>query len=367
MDTLGGTHDQDDDDDCWRFGTHRDERRFDAPSDRIRPMLRQLRSDLLENEWRLGGVRDFLSGNYVRHCAHETFERRQSDPIGISPSLRPMKFCSVNFFAKAVASAALCVAAPSLAQSPQDLGTTTRGRVRDTSSVLETQRLIDRMGLPCRVSDATPRGRDEDGGRHYEVACDDAPGWLLVDRADPIAIDCLALESQNARARSGRGGRLVPTCRLSGNRNSTRHYTIMARQAGMTCRVDSGLSMGRSPEGAPVYEIGCRDDVGAWIERRSDGFVLTDCLQVRALGARCELTTSAEEAGSLANWLSYAQVESCRPTGVRAMGRNRQGVSWYELQCSASEPVVVARDDRGSTLEVISCSDAAVRLEPCEW
>lgn len=275
-----------------------------------------------------------------------------------------MASCTALTFVKAMAVAALCVAPPALAQEPQDLGTSTRGRVRDTSTVLETQRLVERLGLPCHVTEAVPRGRDESGGRHYEVACDDAPGWLVVDSARPIAIDCLALDAQNARARSG-AARFVPTCRLQGNRNPRRHYAAMAREAGLTCRVDGGLSLGRSPTGAPVYEIGCRDGVGAWIERGSTETVVTDCLQVRALGARCELTDTKEEAAALETWLPASLHTPCRPSAARAIGRNAQGISYFEIGCSEGGSMVVARDEFGETLEVITCDEAAVRLEPC--
>jgi hypothetical protein len=261
---------------------------------------------------------------------------------------------------------AVAIAGAAQAQSSVlDRTRTTRGLIGDTSLTMAAQDAAERAGTGCDVRDAVLLDEDRiTSSRHYEVSCRDGGGWIVVSSAaGDVAHDCLLVQA-GAEAESRRGsrsGRPV-ACTLPANIDASRRYAAIAREAGVDCRVDGGTLVGRADGGALVFEIGCRGRAGAWVEQRPQGAVVTDCTEVLALGGRCELTSPEEAAAALSDWLPEA---TCRPVAARAMGRTAAGVGWYQLSCRGSAPVVVGRE-AGRTVEVLSCEDAAVRLEPCE-
>lgn len=237
---------------------------------------------------------------------------------------------------------------------------TTRGRVRDTATLLAAQDAAARAGADCVVISASLRGMDSFGDRQYEAVCREGPGYLIVDGTSPTAHSCLLLASQSDRFQRGEpSSRPAPTCVLRANRNPVRHFASMAAQAGMDCRVDDGRVVGLSPAGDTIYEIGCRRAPGSWIERASGVWVVTDCLDIRSRGDLCRFTTEPEELAGFHPRLAGSAAEACAPTRVREMGRNAAGLTWYELTCAGGAPVVVSMDDGGRVTTVLSCTDAA--------
>lgn len=155
----------------------------------------------------------------------------------------------------------LCIAliagaSPGGAQEVRDLGTTTRGRLgSDATVTAAAQEAIDRAGVSCRVTNGRLRGRDASGTTHYEVACSDGPGFIVVGGPPYEATSCLLLEG--ARRRSG------GTCRLSGNADTRRHYARMAASAGVDCVVDRGRFVGMSPQEGFIFEVSCAGPGGS--------------------------------------------------------------------------------------------------------
>ncbi len=243
------------------------------------------------------------------------------------------------------------------AQQIRDHGSTGRGLISDSSSLLAARDAVARAGLDCDVRSAALRGRSEDGVTQYEVACDNRPGYLI---AGQTAHNCLALAGQNDRVRRGESaGSFVPACRLRANRSPMRHFSRMAAEAGLDCRTDQGVAVGLSPAGGAIYEIGCRGTMGARIEESADGWIVNDCLLVRAQGAVCRFTTEAEERVTFRRWLEGSAAEACAPTQLRAMGRNSAGLDWFEVACARGGPLVVGLNDSRRVANVLSCADAA--------
>lgn len=236
----------------------------------------------------------------------------------------------------------------------------TRGLIGDTATLLAARDAAARAGIDCNVTEAALRGLDNVRNRHYEVSCLDAPGYLIVAGTSVAAYNCLLLASQNERLeRAGSSVRRAPICLLRANRNPTRHLASMAAQAGVDCRVDEGRVIGLTPAGSPIYEIGCRRAVGAWIEQGSSGWIVTDCIEIRSRGDVCQFTTESEELAGFRRWLAGSAAEACAPTGVRDMGRNESGLTYFELTCAGGAPVVVSLDAGREVANVLSCTEAA--------
>lgn len=255
------------------------------------------------------------------------------------------------------------------AASPQqtiERSPTTRGLIRDTSVLLAARDAAVQAGADCDVTGAVLRGRDSFGDRQYEVACREGPGYLIVAGMTNIAHNCLLLASQNERfEREGASTRQAAACRLRANQDPVRHLMSMATRAGLDCRVDEGRVVGLAPAGSPIYEIGCRRAVGAWIEQSSDGWIVTDCLEVRSRGDLCQFTSGPEELTGFRQWLVGSAADACAPTHLRSMGRNTAGFSFYEVACAAGDPIVVSLDSRRRLVDVLSCADAAYIGEGC--
>lgn len=269
------------------------------------------------------------------------------------------------------ASATLLAMWPAPAASAQssilDRTRTTRGFVGDTTLTLAANDAADRAGVFCEVADVALRDEDRiTSSRHYEVSCRDGAGFLIVSTPESDrAYDCLMLaaSAEVIRRRDPTDPRRPVVCTLPANADGLRRYAAMARTGGIACRVDGGALVGRGPSGGLIYEIGCRGEAGAWIETTPDGPVVTGCVDVLALGGRCELTDAEEEAAALSGWVDAS---TCRPLSARSLGRTATGMAWFEVACRDAGPVVVGRDDRGRTVEVLTCDEAAQRLEPCE-
>lgn len=258
---------------------------------------------------------------------------------------------------------ALIVAAPAAAQQLRDQGGRSHGRTGSAMSLLEARDIAVRGGLACDVTAARLLGRDDQGARHYELACREGAGYLVIDADEITAHDCLAMTGMNARIRrDGAAGRIGPECRLPANRNPLDRLTAMATEAGLDCRVDEGAMLGRTPDGRPLYEIGCRDAAGAWLEPAPDGWIVTDCLTVRAHGGRCLFTTRDEELAGVSAWLTDSPARDCAPTAVRAMGTNDQGLIYYEITCGSGqgpgETLVVSLDAERNVTGLLNCDEA---------
>ena len=246
-------------------------------------------------------------------------------------------------------------AQPALERTP-----TTRGLVRDTNVLLAARDAAARAGAACDVTAAVVRAVGHTGDRHYEVTYRDGPGYLIVAGTSNTAYNCLLLASQNERfEREGSSTRQAPICLLRVNRNPARHLASMAARAGMDCRVDEGRVVGLSSDESPIYEIGCRGAVGAWIEQASGGWVVTDCLEIRSRGDVCQFTTGSEELAGFRRWLAGSAAEACTPTHLRGMGRNAAEFTYFEVACAAGDPIVVSLDSDHRVTNVLSCADAA--------
>lgn len=253
---------------------------------------------------------------------------------------------------------------PALAQEVREYGSTSRGRIPDSSTRLIAQDVVRRVGMDCQVVAALALGSDVNGVPQYEVTCEDGPGYILIGSPVDDAINCLALASPT-NSEGPRGAR-SRTCRLPGNRNTIAILARMARQAGMACRVDEGALVGVSSNRVPIYEIGCVRSAGGWIEHTRTGWRVTDCMTIEAQGNSCRFTSPHEQMVVFRDQLPANALSVCNPVRARFMGQGASG-SFYEVDCAGNRNVVIAFDEAGEFQEIIPCVEAGQIGDGCRF
>lgn len=244
----------------------------------------------------------------------------------------------------------LCGASGALAQETWQLGVGSRGRTPEGSARLAAEDIIQSAGVDCAVTAVTVMGRDVHGVTRYEASCRDGPGYLLLGPPENQALNCLALEAQS---------RLRPTttCRRAANRDALPLVSRLARAAGLTCRVDEAAMVGLTPAGFPIYEAGCRNAAGAWLEGGADGWTVTDCLVVVAQGGACRFTSAAEATAGVRDRLGDRLPAGCDLVETRYMGGG-EGELFVEGLCADRSGFVGRFDAAWRVAEIIPCPQA---------
>lgn len=153
--------------------------------------------------------------------------------------------------------------------------------VATQAQIVETaQALATGAGVECRVTEAALLGVNAEEAPVYEAACAEGPGQLIIAATPTQAFNCFEL----AGAPGGQ------QCTLGVNQNSLAVIGGWARDSGVTCRIDQAAAIGRSVEGNLIYEVGCADADGYWLERASDGWRLQSCRVITASGETCRFS-----------------------------------------------------------------------------
>jgi hypothetical protein len=143
-----------------------------------------------------------------------------------------------------------------------------------------TQALATSAGLECQVTEASLLGVDATEAPIYEAACAEGPGQLIIGSTPTQAYSCFELAAVV-------GGQ---QCELPANQNSVAVIGGWARQSGVTCQIDQAAAIGRSTEGNLIYEVGCADADGYWLERAGDGWRLQTCQVIISSGETCRFS-----------------------------------------------------------------------------
>lgn len=162
--------------------------------------------------------------------------------------------------------------------------TPTRSRRGERAATLTAgQAAVRTAALACEVTDAAHPGRAGDADV-YEVACADAPGWLLLVGGTVETFNCLALEKT-----AGPGGDGSTQCDLPANKDAPRAMAGYVRTLGLSCDVAQAEWIGRLPDAADRYELRCRSGDGYWIESDRQGRPLNarTCSEVQTAGGDC--------------------------------------------------------------------------------
>lgn len=162
------------------------------------------------------------------------------------------------------------------------------GRARPAQVQQAARAAVTQAGVQCEVTAASNPGDTPDGAV-YEVACADAPGWLLVGgAASTQAFNCIAL-ADGADEGSAR-------CDLPGNSDTAAAMKGYIRTLGVDCAsVEQAVWVGRVGAEYDRYEVQCADGQGYWLEVDLTGRALrgTTCADVATAGGRCLLDAPA--------------------------------------------------------------------------
>ena len=200
----------------------------------------------------------------------------------------------------------------------------------------DAQAAATAAGLNCQVSDAANPGK-AGADPVYEVACSGYPGWLVIASAQPQAFNCLAIAASVAA-----GGQASSQCALPANQDAAASVRSLASGLGIDCTVDAAAWVGRVPNEADRYEIGCANADGFWIETDLKGKPVRklECLEIVAAGRECKFSTEAERASSFNARLASTPA-ACTVARVRLAG-DTDTSRFYEVACDGGAGMMVS-------------------------
>lgn len=251
---------------------------------------------------------------------------------------------------------AVCALVPSRVVRAQDeYERTYRGRTRDNSALLEAEQALLAAGVQCRVVRARLVGRDAERTPLYEAICADGDAYTVSGSPTFRAYNCMDLEAQAESRRTNRRIPAVRQCTLRQTFSLAQRAEAYAVEAGLDCHVDQARSLGRTAGGARLFEVGCRGEVGAWLEQTSAGWIASDCYRVQQSGGACLFTNALERAATAQRWLSDSpQVLTCQVIDVSFLGQSRRG-GLYEANCQDGAAFVFRRSQSGDIDATFPC------------
>lgn len=223
----------------------------------------------------------------------------------------------------------------------------------------QARAIVTAAGVSCEVTEAMLRGQTPEGATTYEAVCASGPGYILIASTPPQAVDCVLLAGQADIERARDPAADVGTqCQIAQNTDIVRVVSVYAAEAGVTCTVDQGASIGKSRDDNLIYEVGCQGQDGAWLERLATGWKVTECVQIITQNGTCRFSTAEEQAATLkARFASNAEAAACDVTQARYMGANANG-SFYEAKCGAGNGVIVRFNPAFEVQQVYPCETA---------
>ncbi|PZO00119.1 MAG: hypothetical protein DCF28_11975 [Alphaproteobacteria bacterium] len=225
--------------------------------------------------------------------------------------------------------------------------------------IISAQAIATAASAACQVTEATLLGVNAEQQPIYEAACATGPGYILLSTTPPQAVDCVILAGQADLDRSRNPAADVGLqCKIPVNADVTKVVRAYAQEAGITCTVDQGASIGKSTAGNYIYEVGCTEADGFWLEKSPTGWQVTTCMQVITQSAGCKFTQPAEQAATLKAMLADSAAASCAVTEARYMGANSNG-AFYEAKCGADGGYIVRFNTERVVQQVYPCADAA--------
>ncbi|MBB5746462.1 hypothetical protein [Brevundimonas variabilis] len=211
----------------------------------------------------------------------------------------------------------------------------------------------------CQVTEATLLGVNAEQQSIYEAACATGPGYILIGTTPPQAVDCVILAGQADLDRSRDPAADVGLqCKIPANTDVAKVVRAYALEAGIACTVDQGASIGKSTAGNFIYEVGCAEADGFWLEKSPTGWQTTTCMQVITQSAGCKFTQPAEQAATMKAMLAGSPAAACDVVEARYMGANSNG-AFYEAKCGAEEGYIVRFNTERVVQQVYPCAEAA--------
>ncbi|WP_372707948.1 hypothetical protein [Brevundimonas sp.] len=222
------------------------------------------------------------------------------------------------------------------------------------------QALLTAANVGCQVTEAARLGVTAQQALTFEAVCASGPGYLAVAGTPPQTFNCLELAGQAVTTREREPAANVgQQCTLPVNQNAVPVVGTFAREAGITCTVDQAAAFAMSLAGNLIYEVGCADQDGYWIEKTEAGWDVSPCFDLILQGDKCRFSTAAESTGAWKTVLAGTEAAPCDVQQARRVGRDAQGLTVYEVKCVVGEGYF-ARVDAGTKAQRIHpCAQAA--------
>ena len=223
-----------------------------------------------------------------------------------------------------------------------------------------TQALLTTAGVACQVSESTLLGVTAEQHSTYEAVCAEGPGYLVVGSTPPQTFNCLELAGQAETSRlRDPAADVGQQCTLPVNLDPVPVLTTYARAAGIDCTVDQGSAIGKSNAGKIIYEIGCANRDGYWLEQKADGWAPTPCWDLNIDAETCRYTTAAESKGAWSTMLAGTAAAACDVQQARRVGRDAEGLTVYEVKCGAGDGYFARIGTTFTAQRVHPCAEAA--------
>ena len=222
-----------------------------------------------------------------------------------------------------------------------------------------TQALLTAAGIDCRVSESTLLGVTAEQHPTYEAICAEGPGYLVVGSTPPQTFNCLELAGQAETSRlRDPAADVGQQCTLAVNLDPGPVLSAYAREAGIDCTVDQASAIGKSTAGNLIYEIGCTDRDGYWLEKVDGSWKKTPCWDLALQNSACRYSTEAESLGAWKTVLAGTEAASCEVQQARRAGRDAQGLTVYEVKCGAGDGYFARVSDAYTAQRVHPCAAA---------
>ena len=228
------------------------------------------------------------------------------------------------------------------------------------------QGLLTAAGATCQVSEAALLGVTAEQHSTYEVVCADGPGYLAVGSTPPQTFNCLELAGQAETSRlRDPAADVGQQCTLPVNLDPVPVLTSYARAANLDCTVDQGSAIGKSTAGNVIFEVGCADRDGYWLENVDGAWQATPCWDLALQQETCRYSTAAETKGAWGVVLAGTDAAACDVQQARRVGRDAQGLTVYEVKCGAGGGYFARIGDTFKAQRVHTCIEAATIAGGC--
>ena len=222
------------------------------------------------------------------------------------------------------------------------------------------QALLTAAGVECQVAEATLMGVTAERHSTYETACAGGPGYLVVGSTPPQTFNCVELAGQAETSRlRDPAADVGQQCTLPANLDPVPLLSTYAREAGIDCTVDQASAVGKNAVGDLIYEIGCADRDGYWLEKAAGAWKKTPCWELALQEAACRYSTSAESLGAWKTILAGTDAAACDVQAARRAGRDAEGLIVYEVKCGAGDGYFARVGETFTAQRVHPCAGAA--------
>ncbi|WP_332653293.1 hypothetical protein [Brevundimonas sp.] len=228
------------------------------------------------------------------------------------------------------------------------------------------QAVLTAAGVGCQVTEATLLGVTLEQHSTFEAICAEGPGYLAVSSTPPQTFNCLELAGQAETSRlRDPAADVGQQCTLPVNLNPVPVLSAYARAASIDCTVDQGAAIGKSTAGNIIYEIGCADRDGYWLENAEGAWKATPCWDLALEQETCRYSTAAETLGAWKTVLAGTDAAACDVQEARRVGRDAQGLTVYEVKCGAGGGYFARVGTTFTAQRVHTCIEAATIAGGC--